>query len=167
MATKRLKLQTAALNFEFILIYVGEYIVLLLVYCVQIFNRTSMKDLRRKSVLLTGYLEYLIKHYYSKDPSEPNKPWVHIITPSDPEQRGCQLSLCFSRPIRAVFQELEKRGVAVRTALFLLILSLFKVFAHCVQNFHMFFQTETLHSIKCLLRMGKNAKKNVLLAFIF
>uniref|UniRef100_A0A671KVI2 Abnormal fluorescence under UV illumination n=1 Tax=Sinocyclocheilus anshuiensis TaxID=1608454 RepID=A0A671KVI2_9TELE len=26
-------------------------------------------------------------------------------------QRGCQLSLCFSRPIRTVFQELEKRGV--------------------------------------------------------
>lgn len=78
----------------------------------EIFNRTSMKDLRRKSVLLTGYLEYLIKHYYSKDPSDPNKPWVHIITPSDPEQRGCQLSLCLSCPIRAVFQELEKRGVA-------------------------------------------------------
>ncbi|KAL1273433.1 hypothetical protein QQF64_029295 [Cirrhinus molitorella] len=78
----------------------------------EIFNRTSMKDLRRKSVLLTGYLEYLIRHYYTKDPSDPDKPSVHIITPSDPEQRGCQLSLSFSRPIRAVFQELEKRGVA-------------------------------------------------------
>ncbi|XP_059417012.1 kynureninase [Carassius carassius] len=78
----------------------------------EIFNRTSMKDLRRKSVLLTGYLEYLIRHYYTKDPSAPNQPLVHIITPSDPQQRGCQLSLCFSCPIRTVFQELEKRGVA-------------------------------------------------------
>uniref|UniRef100_A0A8C2INR8 Kynureninase n=1 Tax=Cyprinus carpio TaxID=7962 RepID=A0A8C2INR8_CYPCA len=78
----------------------------------EIFNRTSMKDLRRKSVLLTGYLEYLIRHYYTKDPSAPDKPSVHIITPSDPQQRGCQLSLCFSCPIRTVFQELEKRGVA-------------------------------------------------------
>ncbi|KAL0190156.1 hypothetical protein M9458_012854, partial [Cirrhinus mrigala] len=68
-----------------------------------IFNRTSMKDLRKKSVLLTGYLEYLIRHYYTKDPSDPDKPSVRIITPSDPEQRGCQLSL-------AVFEELEKRG---------------------------------------------------------
>ncbi|XP_073688083.1 kynureninase-like [Garra rufa] len=78
----------------------------------EIFNRTSMKDLRRKSVLLTGYLEYLIRHYYTKDPSDPDKPSIHIITPSDPEQRGCQLSLSFSLPIRAVFQELEKRGIA-------------------------------------------------------
>ncbi|RXN32503.1 kynureninase [Labeo rohita] len=78
----------------------------------EIFNQTSMKDLRKKSVLLTGYLEYLIRHYYTKDPSDPDKPSVRIITPSDPEQRGCQLSLCFSCPIRAVFEELEKRGVA-------------------------------------------------------
>ncbi|XP_051751876.1 kynureninase [Ctenopharyngodon idella] len=77
----------------------------------EIFNKTTMKDLRRKSVLLTGYLEYLIRHYYTKDESNPDKASVHIITPSDPEQRGCQLSLSFSRPIRAVFQELEKRGV--------------------------------------------------------
>lgn len=77
-----------------------------------------MKDLRRKSVLLTGYLEYLIRHYYTKDESNPDKASVHIITPSDPEQRGCQLSLSFSRPIRAVFQELEKRGVVVRITSF-------------------------------------------------
>lgn len=82
---------------------------------VQIFNKTTMKDLRRKSVLLTGYLEYLIRHYYTKDESNPDKASVRIITPSDPEQRGCQLSLSFSCPVRAVFQELEKRGVVVRT----------------------------------------------------
>ncbi|XP_044201315.1 kynureninase [Thunnus albacares] len=78
----------------------------------EVFNMTSMQALRRKSLLLTGYLEYLIQHYYSKDPSRPHKPHVHIITPSDPQQRGCQLSLSFSVPIRKVFQELEKRGVA-------------------------------------------------------
>ncbi|KAF5890880.1 kynureninase, partial [Clarias magur] len=78
----------------------------------EIFNKTTMRDLRRKSVLLTGYLEHLLKHYYSDDEAEPGKPHVRIITPSDPEERGCQLSLSFSVPIRAVFQELEKRGVA-------------------------------------------------------
>uniref|UniRef100_A0AAR2K0A4 Kynureninase n=1 Tax=Pygocentrus nattereri TaxID=42514 RepID=A0AAR2K0A4_PYGNA len=78
----------------------------------EIFNQTSMKDLRKKSILLTGYLEYLIKHYYSRDESEPHKPYVHIITPSNPAERGCQLSLSFSLPIRAIFKELEKRGVA-------------------------------------------------------
>lgn len=78
----------------------------------EVFNRAGMAALRRKSLLLTGYLEYLIQWFYRKDPAHPHKPHVHIITPSDPRQRGCQLSLCFSVPIRKVFQELEKRGVA-------------------------------------------------------
>ncbi|MCI4375721.1 hypothetical protein PGIGA_G00114090 [Pangasianodon gigas] len=78
----------------------------------EIFNKTTMRDLRKKSILLTGYLEHLMKHYYSEDKSEPRKPHVRIITPSNPAERGCQLSLSFSVPIRAVFQELEKRGVA-------------------------------------------------------
>ncbi|KAA8579662.1 hypothetical protein FQN60_006755, partial [Etheostoma spectabile] len=78
----------------------------------EVFNMTSMQALRRKSLLLTGYLEYLIQHYYSEDPAQPHKAHVHIVTPSDPQQRGCQLSLSFSVPILKIFQELEKRGVA-------------------------------------------------------
>ncbi|TSK62657.1 Kynureninase [Bagarius yarrelli] len=78
----------------------------------EIFDKTTMKDLRKKSILLTGYLEHLLKHYYSEDKSEPRKPHIRIITPSNPSERGCQLSICFSVPIRAVFQELEKRGIA-------------------------------------------------------
>lgn len=77
----------------------------------EVFNMTNMDALRRKSVMLTGYLEYLVHHYYTHDPSRPHKPHVHILTPRDPEQRGCQLSLSFSVPIRRVFQELERRGV--------------------------------------------------------
>ncbi|XP_028990332.1 kynureninase [Betta splendens] len=78
----------------------------------EVFNMTSMQALRRKSLLLTGYLEYLIQHYYTEDPAQPHKPHVRVITPSDPLQRGCQLSLRFSVPIGKVFHELEKRGVA-------------------------------------------------------
>lgn len=78
----------------------------------EVFNQTSMKTLRKKSVLLTGYLEYLIKHYYSENIAEPEKPYAKIITPSRIEERGCQLSLTFSLPIKAVYEELEKRGVA-------------------------------------------------------
>ncbi|XP_060888669.1 kynureninase [Labrus mixtus] len=77
----------------------------------EVFKMTSMQALRKKSLLLTGYLEFLIRHYYTKDPARPQKPHVYIITPSDPEQRGCQLSLSFSVPIREVFDELERRGV--------------------------------------------------------
>lgn len=74
---------------------------------------TNMKELCRKSMLLTGYLEYLIHHYNSEGAAQASNPHVHIITPSDPRQRGCQLSLSFSINIRRVFQELEKRGVVV------------------------------------------------------
>lgn len=77
----------------------------------EIFKQATMKALRRKSILLTGYLEYLIKHYYNKDTADTKKPFVNIITPSCIEERGCQLTLTFSVPMKYVFQELEKRGV--------------------------------------------------------
>ncbi|XP_051841776.1 kynureninase [Antechinus flavipes] len=77
----------------------------------EIFSQTTMETLRKKSILLTGYMEYLIKHYYSKDKTAPNKPFVKIMTPSHIEHRGCQLTLTFSIPMKRVFQELEKRGV--------------------------------------------------------
>ncbi|XP_017287269.1 kynureninase [Kryptolebias marmoratus] len=77
----------------------------------EVFKTTSMQALRRKSLLLTGYLEHLIQHFYTEDPSQPGRPHVLIITPSDPQQRGCQLSLSFSVPIRRVYEELQRRGV--------------------------------------------------------
>lgn len=67
-----------------------------------------MKALRKKSILLTGYLEYLIKHNYGKDKAATEKPIVNIITPSHIEERGCQLTITFSVPNKDVFQELEK-----------------------------------------------------------
>uniref|UniRef100_A0A6I8NLP3 Kynureninase n=1 Tax=Ornithorhynchus anatinus TaxID=9258 RepID=A0A6I8NLP3_ORNAN len=77
----------------------------------EVFNQTTMSALRKKSILLTGYLEYLIKHYYGKDKVDRGRPSVNIITPSHPEERGCQLTLVFSIPMKSVFKELEKRGV--------------------------------------------------------
>ncbi|CAH1270858.1 KYNU [Branchiostoma lanceolatum] len=89
-------------------------VVLMLLPALQVFQKTTMADLRRKSVLLTGYLELLIKKFYPKPAAgeATGRPWVDIITPSDPAQRGCQLSLMFSVPIGSVFTQLEKRGVA-------------------------------------------------------
>ncbi|XP_028662344.1 kynureninase [Erpetoichthys calabaricus] len=77
----------------------------------EIFNQTTIRDLRKKSVLLTGYLDYLIRFYFSKDDLDVSKPYVQIITPSNAEERGCQLSLAFSVSIKKIFTELEKRGV--------------------------------------------------------
>ncbi|MHC4220522.1 MAG: kynureninase [Planctomycetota bacterium] len=50
-----------------------------------IFDEAGMEALRRKSVLLTGYLRYLLE----RAPSER----FEIITPAEPDAQGCQLSV--------------------------------------------------------------------------
>lgn len=77
----------------------------------EIFQQATMTALRRKSILLTGYLEYLLKHYHGGNDTENKRPVVNIITPSRAEERGCQLTLTFSISKKGVFKELEKRGV--------------------------------------------------------
>lgn len=100
-----------------------------------------MKEIRAKSLLLTSYLEALILNKYGqrneqqengevkengqngeikekvKKNGQNGEDWKHvhvdILSPSDPTQRGAQLSLSFSVPILHVFEELTKRGVVV------------------------------------------------------
>ena len=115
---------------------------LMLSYFHQILNKTSMSDLVKKCGLLTGYLEARILRKYgyktsanqnqsnshqnfdqsalanqshSHQNSDQSEKEVHveILTPSDPDQRGAQLSLSFSINIVQVFEELRKRGVVV------------------------------------------------------
>lgn len=50
-----------------------------------LFNEVGMNALRQKSIQLTSYLEYLINGLNHQD--------IKIITPRDPHQRGCQLSI--------------------------------------------------------------------------
>ena len=52
---------------------------------IKLFDEIGMSNLRKKSIKLTGYLEQLIK---SMDNDA-----ISIITPSDINQRGAQLSL--------------------------------------------------------------------------
>ena len=86
----------------------------------QVFAQTSMTELREKSKLLTTYMEYLLlmRHGQPTDqnPSSAtskNRPYLKIITPADPEQRGSQLSVWFSVHVGLVFRELTLRGVVV------------------------------------------------------
>jgi kynureninase len=65
-----------------------------------------MDALRSKSLLLTGYLESLLRSELSND--------VSIFTPADPQQRGCQLSLSFSACTVAEGAGVEE-GVKVST----------------------------------------------------
>lgn len=72
----------------------------------QIFDRTGMVALRKKSVKLTGLLESLLLAIPESEKS------FSIITPSDPSARGCQLSILMnSRLGRRVFKNLTRHGV--------------------------------------------------------
>lgn len=69
------------------------------------FEEAGMDRLRNKSIQLTAYLESLL--FSLQDPR------LTIITPSDPEMRGCQLSLRFHPPEKRIFQALLDSGVVV------------------------------------------------------
>jgi kynureninase len=63
-----------------------------------------MSAVRAKSLVLTGLLEHLILTQVPQGE-------VSIFTPSDPEQRGCQLSLSFRQDLDIVFSKLQAAGV--------------------------------------------------------
>jgi kynureninase len=69
----------------------------------EIFDEVGMERLRKKSLLLTGYLEYLIDQIGSHK--------ISIITPRNHEERGCQLSIQTKRNGRQLFDRLSTEGV--------------------------------------------------------
>jgi kynureninase len=71
----------------------------------QLFEAARIKKLRKKSVLLTGYLEYLLKNF------DPHGYFFTIITNSTVEERGCQLSILMKKNGKKVFNTLTKQGV--------------------------------------------------------
>jgi kynureninase len=73
----------------------------------EIFDRAGMDNLRQKSTLLTSFLAYLLQHMNEQAEEE----LVRIITPADPEQRGCQLSLVIPKNGKKTFQKLIEAGV--------------------------------------------------------
>jgi kynureninase len=68
-----------------------------------IFEEAGMQKLRDKSEKLTAYLEHLIDSVHSDD--------IEIITPGDPKERGCQLSLRIKKNGRALFNKLISKDV--------------------------------------------------------
>ncbi|CAI8152561.1 MAG: Kynureninase [Formosa sp. Hel3_A1_48] len=68
-----------------------------------LFNEVGMNKLRKKSIKLTGYLEFLIKGL--------NHAQIEIITPSDPNQRGCQLSIQVKNANKDLHKKLTEQHV--------------------------------------------------------
>ena len=69
----------------------------------EVFDEVGMTALRAKSEKLTGYLEFLL--------SQIDTDRIGIITPSDPKQRGCQLSIRVNRADKTLFEAITSRGV--------------------------------------------------------
>lgn len=76
-----------------------------LIASLELFEQAALPALRRKSVALTGYLEYLLDRLAAD---------VQLITPRDGEARGCQLSMRIGGAGargRRVFDVLAAQGV--------------------------------------------------------
>lgn len=68
-----------------------------------IFNEVGMDTLREKSIALTGYFEFLI-HQIDTDR-------IKIITPDNPEERGCQLSIQVKNADKSLHQKLTDHHI--------------------------------------------------------
>ncbi len=69
----------------------------------EVFREAGMKPLREKSIQLTGYLQYLLEQQRIDG--------LRILTPTNPEERGCQLSITLAERGRDVFRILSENGV--------------------------------------------------------
>lgn len=70
----------------------------------EIFDEVGMRALRVKSEKLTSYLEFLL--------GEIDTDRISVITPSDPAQRGCQLSIRVQDADKTLFETVLGRGVS-------------------------------------------------------
>ena len=68
-----------------------------------IFDEAGFENIRAKSVKITNYLEYLLKEIEGDQ--------IEIITPQNPEERGCQLSIKVKNANKALFDKLMAAGV--------------------------------------------------------
>lgn len=71
----------------------------------KLFDEAGMGRLRKKSIELTGYLEFLLlctEGYGEK---------FRLLTPEDPDQRGCQISIEVFRGGKKCFREITSNGV--------------------------------------------------------
>lgn len=72
-----------------------------------IFEEAGLKELFQKRDELTGYLEFLMDEMVQLYPHIP----MTILTPTDKQQRGAQLSLAFSERGRELHKKLQEAGV--------------------------------------------------------
>lgn len=78
-----------------------------------IVEEAGIQQMRAKSRLLTGFLEHIILGLNEARIKTGKAAPIQIITPEDPDQRGCQLSLILTRKGKEVYQKLMQDGIIV------------------------------------------------------
>jgi kynureninase len=73
---------------------------------IELFDEAGIENLRKKSLLLTGFLEYLIE-----EANKENDLGFKIITPKNETERGCQLSLMTGTNGKQLFEKLTTNDV--------------------------------------------------------
>ncbi len=68
-----------------------------------VFEEAGMENLFAKSRKLTGYLEFLLGEIHDER--------ISVITPSNPEERGCQLSIRVKNSDKSLFNSISEKGV--------------------------------------------------------
>lgn len=72
----------------------------------EIFDKVGMKALRKKSELLTAYLEFLLTKKTSNQAAD-----FTVITPVSKKQRGCQLSIQTRKKGKELFKRISRKGI--------------------------------------------------------
>ncbi len=72
------------------------------------FTKVGMEALRKKSLQLTAYLEFVLEEVKIKTGVQ-----LHIITPKNPDARGAHLSVIVPGADKALVQKLSKEGIVV------------------------------------------------------
>jgi kynureninase len=69
-----------------------------------IFEEAGFENIIEKSKLLTAYLFFVLNKINTNNKFE-------ILTPTNPDERGCQVSLSVNKNAKAIFDELIKNGI--------------------------------------------------------
>ena len=69
------------------------------------FDRATIEKLRTKSIQLTAYLEFLLHQLTNIQ--------FNIITPTNPQERGAQLSLYFKTKGKEIHDKMIENGIIV------------------------------------------------------
>jgi kynureninase len=73
-----------------------------------IFVEAGVSSMREKSLNLTGYLEFIVNEVRKTTGVE-----LQILTPTNPNERGCQLSIVVPGATKQLVKDLAERGIVV------------------------------------------------------